>query len=300
MKNILITGGTGLIGRELQRLLKEKGYETAVLSRSRRSGDDRTFYWDYEKGILDEEALSFADAIIHLAGENISARRWKPEQKKRILESRLKTTDLLVGKIMDLEKKPEVFISASAVGYYGSTLLPWSFHEENDPGEGFLADVTAQWEISSMPIDVMAIRRVVLRTGVVLSEKGGALPQMMAPVKRGLGAPIGSGKQIVSWISLEDLVNLYVFALENQQVSGIYNAVAPKPLNNKTFMKTLARHLHRPFFLPPVPGFVMKIMFGEMASILLKGQGVSADKVMAAGFSFQHKTLEEFLESKGQ
>lgn len=297
MKNILITGGTGLIGRELQRLLKEKGYETAVLSRSRKNGDNRTFYWDFEKGILDEEALLFADAIIHLAGESISARRWKPEQKKRILDSRVKTTDLLVEKIKTSEKKPEVFISASAVGYYGSTLLNWSYHEENDPGEDFLADVAAQWELSSMPIDVMEIRRVVLRTGVVLTEKGGALPQMMAPVKWGLGAPLGSGKQMVSWISLEDLVNLYVFALENREISGVFNAVAPNPLNNKTFMKTLAHHLHRPFFLPPVPGLVMKIMFGEMASILLKGQGVSADKIMAAGYAFQHETLEEFLET---
>ena len=297
MKNILITGGTGLIGRELQRNLKERGYETAVLSRSRKGGDDRTFYWDYEKGILDEEALVFADAIIHLAGENISARRWKPEQKKRILDSRVKTTDLLVEKIMESEKKPEVFISASAVGYYGSTLLNWSYHEENEQGEDFLADVTYQWELSSMPVEVMEIRRVVLRTGVVLSEKGGALPQMMAPVKWGLGSPLGSGKQMVSWISLEDLVNLYVFALENPEISGVYNAVAPKPINNKTFMKTLAHHLHRPYFLPPVPGFVMKAMFGEMASILLEGQGVSADKILAAGFSFQHETLEDFLET---
>ena len=298
MKNILITGGTGLIGRELQRLLKEKGYETAVLSRSRKSGDGRTFYWDYEKGILDEEALSFADAIIHLAGENISARRWKAKQKKRILDSRVQTTDLLVEKIKASGKKPEVFISASAVGYYGSTLLNWSYHEENEPGEDFLADVTSQWEHSSLPIEVMGIRRVVLRTGVVLSESGGALPQMMTPVKRGLGAPLGSGKQMVSWISLEDLVNLYVFALENPEISGVYNAVAPNPLNNKTFMKTLAHHLHRPFLLPPVPGFVMKILFGEMASILLKGQGVSADKIVSAGFSFQHETLEEFLETE--
>ena len=277
--------------------MKERGYEIAVLTRSRKSGNGRAFYWDYEKGMLDEGALEFADAIIHLAGENISARRWKPEQKKRILDSRVKTTDLLVEKIKTSEKKPEVFISASAVGYYGSSLLNWSYHEENDPGEDFLADVTAQWELSSMPIEVMEIRRVVLRTGVVLTVKGGAFPQMMAPVKWGLGAPLGSGKQMISWISLEDLVNLYVFALEHPEISGVYNAVAPNPVNNKTFMKTLAHHLHRPFFLPPVPGLVMKIMFGEMASILLKGQGVSADKIMAAGFLFQHETLEDFLES---
>ncbi|MBE0651754.1 MAG: TIGR01777 family protein [Bacteroidales bacterium] len=295
MKNILITGGTGLIGSELQKLLKEKGYETAVLSRSRNKTNNRTFYWDYENGILDEEALVFADAIIHLAGENISAGRWTPEQKKQILDSRLKTTQLLVDKIRASEKKPEVFISASAVGYYGSTSLNWSFHEENAAGKGFLAKVTEQWEQSSLLLIAFGIRRVVLRTGVVLSEKGGALTKMMAPVKLGLGAPLGSGKQMISWISLQDLAGLYVFALENQKISGEYNAVAPTPLDNRTFMKTLAHHMHRPFFLPPVPAFVMKAMYGEMASIVLEGQGVSADKITAAGFDFRHNTLEDYL-----
>ena len=295
MKNILITGGTGLIGSELQKLLKEKGYETAVLSRSRNKTDNRTFYWDYENGILDEEALVFADAIIHLAGENISAGRWTPEQKKRILDSRLKTTQLLAEKIKASARKPEVFISASAVGYYGSTLSNQVFQENDLAGNDFLADITVQWEQSSFPIEVIGIRRVVLRTGVVLSEKGGALAKMMAPVKLGLGAALGSGKQMISWISLQDLARLYVFALENPEISGIYNAVAPMPLNNKTFMKTLAHHAHRPFILPAVPGFVMKAMYGEMASIVLEGQGVSADKISAAGFSFRDNTLDEFL-----
>jgi hypothetical protein len=295
MKNILITGGTGLIGSQLQKLLKEKGYETAVLSRSRNKTDKRTFYWDYENGILDEEALVFADAIIHLAGENISAGRWTPEQKKRILESRLKTTQLLVEKIRASNKKPEVFISASAIGYYGSTLSNQVFHEEDPPGNDFLADVTVQWEQSSLPIEEIGVRRVLLRTGVVLSEKAGALPKMMSPVKLGLGSPLGSGKQMISWISLEDLVDLYLFAIENPAISGTYNAAAPKPLDNRTFMRSLANHLRRPFFLPAVPGFVMKTLFGEMATILLKGQNVSADKIKAAGFSFRHETLEDFL-----
>lgn len=295
IKNILITGGTGLIGLELQKLLQEKGYETAVLSRSRKSGDNRSFYWDYEKGVLDKEALLFADAIVHLAGENISARRWSPVQKQKILDSRIKTTQLLVENIKVLEKKPEVFVSASAVGYYGGTLSGQIFHEDDIPGRDFLADVTVQWEQSSQPVEVMEIRRVVIRTGVVLSEKGGALPQMMAPVKWGLGTPLGSGKQIISWISLDDLVRLYVFTLENPEISGIYNAVAPNPSDNRTFMKSLARHLHRPFFLPAVPGFILKALLGEMASILLEGQYVSADKILSEGFDFKDKSLENLL-----
>ena len=295
MKNILITGGTGLIGSELQKLLNEKGYETAILTRSKKSDGSRTFFWDYEKGIIDDEALLFADAIIHLAGENISAGRWTPEQKKRILDSRVRTTQLLVEKIRTSAKKPEVFISASAVGYYGSGLSNKVFHEDDLPGKDFLAETTVQWEQTSFPLEAMGVRRFVLRTGVVLSEKGGALPKMMAPVKMGFGTALGSGKQMMSWISLTDLVRLYVFVLEHSGLRSVYNAAAPTPLDNKTFMKLLARFAHRPFFLPAVPGFVMKAMYGEMSSILLEGQAVSADKITAAGFDFRHKTLKDYL-----
>lgn len=294
-KNILIAGGTGLIGRELSRVLKEKGYSVAVLSRSDKKGEYPVYKWDPEKRTMDTAALNFADGIVFLSGENVGARRWTQKQKKKIIDSRVNGIELLIEKIKETDKKPEFFISASATGYYGGTVSDKTFVESDIPGHDFLAKTTINWELAMKPLESMRIRRVILRTGVVLSPDGGALPKMMLPVRLGIGSALGSGKQYIPWIALEDLVQMYLFAIENPTLNSVYNAVAPSPVTNKEFMKQLAKHLKKPFFLPPVPGFLLRILLGEMADMVLKGNRVSCDKIQKAGFKFQYNTLEEYL-----
>ncbi len=296
-KNILITGGTGLVGQELSKLLIAKDYNVAVLSRSKPTQGVKSFYWDYEKGILDEEAIEFADVIIHLAGENIASKRWTRSQKQRILDSRVKTTDLLFSKTKEAIKKPGMFISASAVGFYGMEASDKVFTEEDNPGKDFLAKTAESWEKGVEKFRRIGIQTAILRIGVVLSGKGGALTKMMIPVKLGMGAGLGSGKQYMPWIEISDLSRMFLFVIENYTSDSIYNAVAPNHINNYDYMKTFSHAMNKPFFLPNVPSFVMRLMLGDMSDILLKGNKVSSEKIQAAGFSFNFTRVEDVIQS---
>ena len=295
--NILITGGTGLIGKELMDLLMESGYNVAVLSRRKGIEGVKSFYWDYEAEVLDEDAIEFADVIIHLAGEGIANKRWSAKQKQKILDSRVKTTNLLFSKSAKAKNKPRMIISASAVGFYGVENSEKVFTEKDPAGNDFLANTADAWEKSVKQFKSIGIQTVICRIGVVLSKKGGALPKMMMPVSFGLGAALGSGKQYMPWIEISDLARMFIFVLENQKTDVIFNAVGPEQISNKEFMKTLARTMNKPFFMPNVPSFVMKLLLGEMAVLLLQGNRVSSEKIQAAGFEFKYTTLEEVMKS---
>lgn len=240
-RNVLISGGTGLVGRAISELLTAKGYTVAVLSRQKHIPGVKSFYWDCENDILDEKAIVFADSIIHLAGENISAKRWTSKQKTKIVDSRVKTTQCLYAAVQKSEYKPSKIISASAIGYYGSTTSDSIFKEEDRPGTDFLAKTVVAWENAVDQFEALGLQVTKLRLGVVMSLKGGALPKMLAPLKFGFASPIGSGNQYIPWIALEDLARMFLFVLEKENTANVYNAVHPQQITNRQIMKYLAK-----------------------------------------------------------
>lgn len=290
MKNVLITGGTGLIGRTLKRKLSDENYNVRILSRKNISAKDG-FNWDPENKIIDTEAIDFADIIIHLAGENISTKRWSKEQKEKIVKSRVESAQLLKNAIENSEKKLEKFISASAIGYYGTFTSEKIFIETDKPGNDFLAETVKKWEESAMQFNEYGIKTVIFRIGVVMSPEGGALAKMINPVKRFASFPVGNGKQYVPWIALTDLVKLFTFAVKNDSFEGIYNAVNPKNFTNVEIMKDLAKIYNKPFIPIGIPAFMLKLIYGKMSGLLLKGSRVSAEKILKTGFQFETNSL---------
>lgn len=295
--NILITGGTGLVGTRLTELLIEQGHSVWHLSRkAQQRGNVKTFVWDIDKGIIDEEALRGADYIIHLAGAGIADERWTPERKKEIIDSRTKSMALIAQKLQMIPHKIQGFVSASGIGFYGADTGSVIITEESQAGNDFVAECCILWEKAADQVANLGIRTTKLRIGIVLAEKGGALPKMALPTKFGFGSPLGSGEQILSWIHIDDLCKLFIYALFNPNVNGIYNAVADSPAKNRTFNQVLARVLNRPLWLPNVPSFVLKAVFGEMASIVLGGNYVSNKKLKnETSFQFQFNDLEAAL-----
>lgn len=292
--NILMSGSTGLIGASLARFLTTQGHRVIRLVRTlERSGNDAIF-WNPEKQQLDLSRLEGLDAVVHLAGENIAARRWNAEHKARIRDSRVEPTRLLCQTLGRLENPPRVLISASAVGYYGSRADAW-VEEFSRSGDGFLAQVCREWEAATAPAALAGIRVVNLRLGVVLSTAGGALADMLTPFRLGLGGAIGSGAQLMSWIALDDVLGAIDYALCTQELRGPVNAVAPHPVTNREFTKTLGRVLRRPAVFP-LPAFAARLVFGEMADeLLLASMRVRPRALLDAGFQFQFPTLESAL-----
>jgi uncharacterized protein (TIGR01777 family) len=275
------------VGTALTELLLQKGYHVSHLGRSPLSGKVKCYRWSVTGKYVDPKALEDVDAIIHLAGAGVAEKRWTEGRKKEILESRTKSTELIFETLKSQANQVKVVISATAVGYYGlSTSDDW-YDEMKGPGNDFLATVCKEWEASADPIETLGKRLVKIRVGVVLSNKGGALIQMAQPVKWGVGAALGSGKQWVSWIHMDDLCQIFLKALENETMTGIYNGVAPNPVTNKELNKAIAKALHRPLWLPPVPEFVLKLMLGEMSQIVVTGARVTCEKVKSAGVEFK-------------
>lgn len=289
-KNILITGGTGLVGTRLSELLEQKGYSVSLLSRKAGEGKRKKYVWDLTTGHIDEAAIKQADYIIHLAGAGVFDKRWTPEYKKEIMASRVTSTQLLATKLASVPNNVKAIVTASAIGIYGFDTGDVLLTEDSPFGEGYLAEVCKNWEAS---IDAIKnIRTVKMRIGIVLSEKGGALEQMAKPVDYFVGSPLGTGNQFVSWIHIDDMCALLIFALENEKLKGAYNAVAPNPVTNKTLTQKIAEVLKRPLWLPNIPSFMMKLIVGgEASSIVLGGNKVSSKKITEAGFSFQFPTL---------
>lgn len=291
--NVLITGGSGLVGRRLTTMLVSEGFSVGTLTRSvKQIPGIKEFEWDIDRGYLDNSALIWADHIIHLAGETLG-QRWTPEAKKKILSSRKRTTKLLAEELR-ANYSIKSFLAASAIGYYGNT-GDADIDEKSPNGTGFLAEVTQQWENTIEEVKPHVERLVKFRIGIVLSSSGGALGKMNLPIRYGVGAPVGSGKQWMSWIDLDDLCRMFIFALKTS-LSGTYNAVAPEPVTNKAMTCALATQLNRPLILPNVPGFVLKAMLGEMSIMVLDGNKVSAAAIQKEGFKFDYDTLEKSLD----
>jgi uncharacterized protein (TIGR01777 family) len=304
-RTVLITGGTGMVGSALVPVLLQKGYKVILLTRSLQSSSlSRNAHpalqyatWDPDSGLIDTAVLEQADHIVHLAGANVAEKRWTASRKKEICDSRVKSGRLLTSALQKLSKRPVSFISASAIGWYGAdaSYPATPFREEAPYDRSFLGETCKQWEDSIQELPAMDIRTVILRIGIVLSRKGGALPEFIKPLRLGVAPILGSGKQVISWIQLEDLVAMIVFAIEQPRLRGVYNAVAPAPATQQQLMNTLAQ-LTKRFFIPvPVPSWILQVVMGEMSIEVLKSTTVSADKILATGFSFRYPMLREAL-----
>ena len=291
---IAVTGATGLIGAALGERLRQEGNDVLVISRRKNlSSPFPVVHWNPERGELDTRSLEGVDAVVHLAGETI-AERWTPEKKERIRTSRVAGTRFLVDGLKRLSKRPSVLIGSSAVGFYGNR-GDEELDEGSPPGTGFLPEICQAWEAEVARASELGMRAVRLRTGIVLSTKGGALAKMLLPFKLGLGGPVGSGSQWMSWIHIDDVVGGYHFALHHADLSGAANLTAPQPVRNADFTRALGRALGRPAFLP-APGFALKLIFGEMAQdLLLDGQKVLPRRLESAGYKFQHTGIDDAL-----
>lgn len=293
MANILITGGTGLIGKALSERLLSDGHHVRVLSRTANANSNiPAFFWDVEKQQIDIKALEGIDHIVHLAGEAIADKRWSDKRKKEVIDSRVKSMELITRAVKKTNIKLKSFVGASATGIYGMVTSDKIFSETDQGQNDFLSHTCKVWESSYDEISKLSDRTTIVRISVVLSKNGGALKRLLPLFKMGLGSAVGNGKQYMPWIHIDDLVSVLHHALFNSSFNGVYNAVAPEHINSDEFSKALANALHKPFFAPNVPGFVLKIIFGQMANVLLEGSRVSDEKLKSTDFSFKYPTLK--------
>ncbi len=292
---VLITGASGLVGTELQKSFAKKGYEMLLASRKEPT-DEKHVQWGIEEGFSEPEKLEGIDAVVHLAGENVSGLRWTEEKKKAIRDSRVMGTRNVVDAISKLKNKPKVFVASSAIGFYG-TRGDEEVTESSAAGDNFLAEVSKAWEAESRRAEDAGIRTVLLRTGIVLSKNGGALATMLTPFKLGVGGVVGSGKQWMSWISMDDEIAVINYVIENENIRGAVNAVSPNPVTNHDFTKTLGEVLYRPTFLP-LPEFAVSMVFGEMGdALLLASTKVLPKRLEDAGFEFKYPDLKPAIEN---
>lgn len=302
MQTVLITGGTGMVGKELTQIFLREGFKVIVLSRKEMQSDVANLsyaLWEVENQKIDVNAISQADIIVHLAGEGVADKRWSAKRKKAILDSRVKSGQLLVSSLKNQANKVKTFISASAIGWYGSDTeesLKEGFKEDDPFSTSYLGATCFEWEQSVKPLSSLGIRLVTLRIGIVLSTKGGAMLEFIKPAKYGIASVLGSGQQIISWIHYKDLCKMIQFVATTERIIGIYNAVAPSSITNKKLVVALAKKFHSFYLTIPVPAFLLKIMLGEMSIEILKSTKVSADKIKTEGFIFDYPTIEKALD----
>lgn len=301
MKHILITGGSGFVGTHLTNFLNAKGFEVSWLIRKINTHIDIPQYlWNWRNKKIETKAIENTDAIIHLAGANINGKRWNIKWKKEIYDSRIKSTEFLFETIAKQPNKLKAFIGSSATGYYGCQTTEKIFTESDLPGKDFLAETSADWERAIHRFNAIGIRTTIIRTGIVLSENSPAFKRISLPIRFGLGASIGSGKQFFPWIHLDDLCGIYLKAISDENFKGVYNAAAPEHITNSLLTKTIAVHFKIPVWLPNIPPPVIKILFGEISDLLLNGSRISSEKIIKAGFEFKYKSIRNFLNQTRQ
>jgi uncharacterized protein (TIGR01777 family) len=307
MDTVLVTGATGTIGKAIVHQLLAAHYRVHILSRTPQQTDTgvHSFQWDIEGGYLDPKALAGVDHIIHLAGAGVADQRWSTKRKKEIRESRVKGGELLSRCLQEMPHQVKTLVSASAIGWYeetppfpeGATVTR---SESAPPDSGFLGETCRAWEESLSGIPALGIRLVILRTGIVLSAEGGAYVEFVKPVRMGVAAILGSGKQYISWIHVQDMVRMYLFALQTPSLSGVYNAVAPKPVTNEVLTLAIAKAIKGKLFVPiHVPAFLLQWIMGEMSTEVLKSVQVCADKIRKAGFTFDYPDIHTSFTHKG-
>lgn len=301
MPLVLISGGTGVIGTNLTRHLTERGYEVIILTRDESKTSEnkkiRYSYWNIDKETIDAEVIKKADHIIHLAGAGVMDKKWTEEYKRVILTSRTKSTQLLTKVLKENEQHVISFVSASAIGWYGEDSKPLirkgGFIETDSPEKDFLGQICVSWEAGCQAVTTLGIRLVKLRTGIVLSNDGGTFKEFKTPVRFGVATILGNGKQIISWIHVDDLCRMYIEALERDDLHGSYNAVAPAPVSQKTLILTLSDKIKHKFYTPVhVPSVILKWRYGKRSIEILKSTTVNNQKIKAAGFTFLYPTIE--------
>ena len=299
---ILLTGATGLVGTEITRLLHEKGihvnYLTTRKNKIEKGEEYRGFFWDPSSGEIDEACLQGVGAIINLAGESVFE-PWTKKNKQKILNSRLDSLNLLYRLLKENSHQVGQIISASAIGIYPSSLQKMHYEEETAVDNSFLGEVVQKWEKAVDPFEELGLRVAKVRLGIVLSNKGGALPQMQRPLRYNVGTSLGSGKQWQSWIHITDVARLFLHVLENG-LSGVYNAVAPNPVTNEDLIGQMAETMDKKVWLPKVPSALLKVTMGEMSTVILSSQLVSSDKILGTGFKFYYINLKQAFESLWQ
>ncbi|MDR2209484.1 MAG: TIGR01777 family oxidoreductase [Azoarcus sp.] len=291
-ETVLITGANGLVA---QRFAEKYSETYAFKFLTRKKSCENEYEWNVETGYVDEEALEGIDYILHLAGANIGEKRWTEKRKQEVVSSRVDSSQLLLSKLKKNNCALKAYISASGVGYYGNFTTDKIFIEQDDVGTDFLAALCKKWEEAAYEYSSVSQRILIFRFGVVLSSKGGALPKLQIPIKYGLGANLGSGKSYFPWIHIDDLCGMIHFSIQQQGMEGIYNAVSPEIVTMDTVNKSIARSMKKPFFLPNIPSWLVKLILGEMSSLLLTGSKISAEKILNAGFTFAYPTIEQAL-----
>jgi uncharacterized protein (TIGR01777 family) len=295
-KTVLLTGYGGFLAKHIAFHLRSKGYLIKGLSQNKNNLSDTVFYWNVRENFINEEAVKGIDYVIHLAGAGIADKRWTEKRKKEIINSRVDSSALLAHTLQKNNVKLKGFIGASGAGFYGAITNENLYTESSLPGRDFIAECCVKWENSYLPYRNFTERLIILRLGTVIGKDEGFLKKMLPIVKLGLGSPLGNGEQYMSWIYVEDLTRLVEFCLSDNSIDGTYNAVASEQIRNKVFMQQLAKSLHSPFFMPAVPGFILNLIFGQIAHVLLNGVKVSNQKIMDAGFTFSVNTIQEALD----
>ncbi len=294
--NVLITGGTGLIGKRLSEMLQEKGYSVSFLSRGKTDVKRKikVYHWNPDKGELDETAIRNADYIINLAGASVAGGRWTQKRKEEIYHSRVAGTMLLAQKLKERNHLLKAFVNASAVGYYGDK--GGKLLTETDPaGNDFLAGVCKDWEAQAQTVAALGIRTVICRIGIVLAKEGGALPELEKSMRFGVAAYLGSGSQYYSWIHIDDMCRIFLHAIENEKMNGVYNAVGNNPVTNKELVHSIQQAKGSHSLAIPAPAFALKIMLGEMSEVILGSQRCVNEKLLKAGFEFRFTNLQNAL-----
>lgn len=292
-KTILIAGGTGLVGSRLQEIAEKSGFECYILTRTPKKKNH--IHWDISKNYIDKNALPDIDYLVNLTGEGIADKKWTAERKAELLDSRTEPIKLLSNFLSELKSPIKAFVSASGVGYYGNGGEKWQ-KETDKSGTDFLAHTAKLWEEATNSIKNQGIRTTILRIGIVLSVKGGALPKITMPFKMGVGSYFGDGKMYMPWIHIDDLCKMILFALENEEISGVFNAVSPNPATNYELTKTAGKVIGNPHILVPAPKLAIQLVMGERYQLVFTSNRASSEKIQHTGFKFEYENLELALE----